>query len=328
MWNQWFIRCLSRCPQASKDELKEKMAERCRRNSRDQPSEQLAQIQEFLRDCTAENVIQWYTRDSFLFRQEDALLTAEFQYFIVLLNEKLHELAHEQRDTLETVFFRGQRLSENELEKLKANVGNYITMNSPLSTTRQEDVARLFMPTSPRGVLFAIRIQGDNPDERRQFADVTHLSCYRSEEEVLFFPTTIFRIDSVEEENDSTWRVELSLESRTMDQVNRVLDSIITNLVKKANLIKIHLIVNELSLFKRYYKSLANRSLSSDEVLKLFVNSGASQLFDTLGDRQQSIAFYENLLENERCIDQHKCIALHIIIGNNYSHLEHYDQAF
>jgi tetratricopeptide (TPR) repeat protein len=327
MWNQWFVQWLSRCPQASKDELKLKMAERFRKSCADQPT-LLTQIEEFLRDCTSDNVIQWYTKDSFLFRQEDVYLTSEFQYFIVLLHEKLHELAVAQKDQPETVFYRAQCLSENELEKLKANVGNYITMNSPLSTTRRENMARVLMPTSPRGVLFAIRIQGENPDGCRQFADIADLSAFPWEEEVLFFAATVFRIDSVEQDNNSTWRVELSSESSMMDRINQLLDSIIKSVAKKSNLIELHLNIDELSLFARYYRSLANTTHLFGDVYALIADSGALQLFDTLGDRQQSIVFYQNLLKNERFIDQHKFIALHIIIGNIHSLLHQYDQAF
>lgn len=314
--------------------MKQKMAEQCRESYRNTPI-MLRQIEEFLRDCTEETVVEWYTKDSFLyrqmnqaFRQEDAGLTSKFQYFIILLHKKLHELAIEQRDQPETVFFRGQRLNENELEKLKANVGSYITINSPLSTARQEVVARYFIADAPCAVLFKIRIQGENSDGHRQFADIARLSHFSTEEEVLFFAATIFRIDSVEPENDSTWLVELSLENRAMNHMNQLADSVVKSLTKKANLLEIHLITNELSLFMRYYKSLADRTLSWVEGCAFFVDSGALQLFKTLGDPQQSITFYQNLLKNERFIDQNKSIVLHIIIGNNYSRLQHYDQAF
>ena len=297
--------------------------EQCRESCNNKPI-LLRQIEEFLRGYTEETVVQWYTEDSFLYRQMNQAVPQKD----ALLHEKLQELAVEQQDQPERVFFRGQRLNENELEKLKANVGNYITINSPLSTTRQEDVARGFIADAPCAVLFKIRIQDDNPDGRRQFADISHLSDFPSEEEVLFFAATIFRIDSVEQENDSTWLVELSLENRTMNRMNQVADSVIKRLTEKSTLIEIHLITDELCLFVKYYQSLANRVLSWVEGYEFSVDSDALQLCDTLGDRQQSITFYQNLLENKRFIDQHKSIVLHIIIANNYARLQQYDQAF
>ena len=333
MWNQWLICWLSRCPQTSRDDMKQKMVEQCRKSCSNKPI-LLGRIEEFLRDCTEETVVQWYTKDSFLYRQmnqalrqEDADLTSKFQYFIILLHEKLQKLAIEQQDQPETVFFRGQRLNENELEKLKANVGNYITINAPLSTTRQEDVARGFVADALRAVLFKICIEGDNPDGRRHFADIAHLSDFPSEEEVLLVAATIFRIDSVEQENDSTWLIELSLENRLMNRMNQVADSVVKSLADKSNLIEIHLITDDLCLFARYYQSLANRTLSWMEGYAFSVDSDALQLFDTLGDRQKSITFYQNLLENKTFIDQHKSIVLHIIIANNYSRLQQYGRA-
>jgi hypothetical protein len=58
---------------------------------------QLANINDFDNNYTFDNVLKWYTKDSFVFRlvnrafrtQNIHLILCKFQYFIILLHDKL-----------------------------------------------------------------------------------------------------------------------------------------------------------------------------------------------------------------------------------------------
>jgi hypothetical protein len=88
--------------------------------------------------------------------------------------------------------YRGQILSMDEIEQLRANVNKLITMNGFCSTSRNRQMAVKFA----KNVLFDIEV-----DLRKHpaliFADVSSTSQFEEEEEVLFDLVTVFRIEKV-----------------------------------------------------------------------------------------------------------------------------------
>ena len=83
-------------------------------------------------------------------------------------------------------------MSEREIEQLRANVNQLITMNGFCSTSRNRDLAVKFA----KNVLFDIEI-----DLKKYpgliFADISSSSQFQEEEEVLFDLVTVFRIEKV-----------------------------------------------------------------------------------------------------------------------------------
>jgi hypothetical protein len=88
--------------------------------------------------------------------------------------------------------YRGQILSVNEIEQLRANVHKLITMNGFCSTSRNREMAIKFA----KNVLFDIEV-----DLKKHpaliFSDISSTSQFGEEEEVLFDLVTVFRIERV-----------------------------------------------------------------------------------------------------------------------------------
>jgi hypothetical protein len=96
-----------------------------------------------------------------------------------------------------------------EIEKLKKNVGEFLSFKKFLSTSFERDVAVNFLWGSESGVLFEMHI--DPSIEKFPFVNTKELSYLEgSEEELLFSMISVFRILQIGKKNDF-YRVELTL---------------------------------------------------------------------------------------------------------------------
>lgn len=140
-------------------------------------------------------------------RSEDMLLVYHFRYWIKLLCSAI-ECEHKKQNsnTLWTLYS-GFRLHKDELERLKKSIGNLISINSFLSTSRDIEIARIFAGTGIIEdhlvrVILHITI---NPSCLQSVfcVDIHDISQFSDEEEVLFSLGSTFRIVSMDynEEN-------------------------------------------------------------------------------------------------------------------------------
>ena len=211
VWYQFFTNILLCLKPTNVD--KSSLLNYCRSHYSGNASE-LKTIEEFARVYTAEKVIYWYTRNSFVyrllnrsFRTQDINLMIKFHSIINHLHHQLKELSDNQQqyhqdDTSRKLFFyRGQIISSYELKQIARRVGDIISFKSFLSTSRECEIALIFagppsQDESLKGVLFEIEVDSSRC-ESMCLADVTELSEYH-ENEALFSAGSIFRIDSVE----------------------------------------------------------------------------------------------------------------------------------
>ena len=111
--------------------------------------------------------------------------------------------------------YRGQKFSTNELSQLQNAVGQYISFNSFLSTSKNAQVAELFAgDDSATSALLDIDINKKNAKTTKPFATIADLSYVGGdEEEVLFMLGTIFRLVQVIEPKKSNeiWVLKLEL---------------------------------------------------------------------------------------------------------------------
>ncbi|CAF4426655.1 unnamed protein product, partial [Adineta steineri] len=98
------------------------------------------------------------------------------------------------RDYYEDVIqvYRGQTLSDLELDRLKNSIGQLISNNGFLSTTRSLDIASIFATNTILIINIKTQLEGV------VFADVRSHSETPHEEEILFDLATIFKILEVE----------------------------------------------------------------------------------------------------------------------------------
>ena len=183
-----------------------------------------ASFDEFRKDYRSENAVYWYTRPSFFCQTLNKacrmLNSSEIVPFHPLIKDvtaQLKQLQTKQRQDGKLQFpltvYRGQEyLGKGELEKIKANEGHLISMNTFLSTSKTSAVPVSFIEDSSEviPVIFEITVQNfENGENSQIFAYVDQNSGISDEQEILFGMSSVFKIISVESWG---WAWEIKLE--------------------------------------------------------------------------------------------------------------------
>ena len=189
-------------------------------------SAQLALIDEFQQDYHRNKAIWWYTRDSFLYRMINkalSILHIELLYEMRTVIRDIH-LEIEKRWTEEVVennvllcwLYRGQKMSIEELEKLKSNVGGLFSISNFFSTTEYKELAIIYAGQSiddEIAVLFEIELKTCSVPNS-PYVNISNISHFgEGEREWLFSMCSIFRIEEVQCRDDGLWSVHLTLTS-------------------------------------------------------------------------------------------------------------------
>ncbi|CAF4539347.1 unnamed protein product [Rotaria socialis] len=223
MWFQLFIESLLRMSKEALRPSRHEFIEFIRQQYRDDAAK-LRTVDDLESNYQANQAIRWYTGGSFLhsilnkaFRQQDYVFLFTLRFFIHDLFYSLVE--RKQFDQTIITLYRGQAMNAEELNNLIKNQGNFISMNSFLSTSRDRSVARFYAETNAisnnvkcRPVVFEIEVNTTRADIK-PFADVRWDSQFSDEDEVLFMAGSIFRIVTVQNdfEDDRFWLIKLVL---------------------------------------------------------------------------------------------------------------------
>ncbi|CAF1349503.1 unnamed protein product [Adineta steineri] len=202
---------------------------------------QLRQIQEYEEDGGTDKVINWYTKDSFVYRFCNKALRTNhirvlfiFRYLIRDISRSLARL-HKKTQEKEYLLYRGVIMPYAELCKMKP--GMLLAYNSFLSTTTQLGVADMYASTGIYqqtgdcvSVLYHINV--DNRHQLHQkkkqmiFADVHDTAAIQDEEEVLFDISSTFEIESIEYDAEITrqvWNVIIRSTSKGEELIDTLL---------------------------------------------------------------------------------------------------------
>ncbi|CAF1190164.1 unnamed protein product [Rotaria sp. Silwood1] len=177
-----------------------------------------------------------------------------------------------------------------------------------MSTSHRENVAREFIAGAEVGVIFEINTIKASYNILHPFADISKLSVIQDEEEILFFAGTVFRINSVEKENDSTWIIKLTLCNQTVEQMEQLMDAIKEQLTSITCWDHLYMKIVDWMRFGKYYKILTGKTFSWKDIMPNW-------------------PYYKELLWDEKFIDDQKCLVLNMMISYNYFHLFEYDNA-
>jgi hypothetical protein len=173
-----------------------------------------ADIDLFERIYNSNSAIQWYTRDSFLFRtinkalrSSDVTMMFKMRYFLTDLYVQLDGL-YKQSQTLYNrpiieKLYRGQLMSKNEFDYFHQIKGHIISINTFLSTTTSLQIALSFANSNSLNnddfisIVFCIET---NPyvQHKRPYANISKFSIYSDEDEVLFAMGSLFRIQDIQ----------------------------------------------------------------------------------------------------------------------------------
>jgi tetratricopeptide (TPR) repeat protein len=193
---------------------------------------ELATIDEYERDYSSENAIQWYTRNTFLYRVlNQALRNSDFdtlfalRFFIADLYKQLTDehdrfrtdYASNSENSSVLKVYRGQSISNEELILLRQSQNGFFSMQSFLSASMTSTIGQFFAESSAQPTDKLARIVYEfNIDTRltntKPFAKINHLSYFQGEDEVLLALGSIFRINSVQfDDINQRWQAELTL---------------------------------------------------------------------------------------------------------------------
>ena len=225
MWFQLFIEVLIRMHHKSSE--RKELIDICKKSYRDN-HEEMKIIDEFENNYKPENAIWWYTRESCLYRMlNKALRVQDFDLLFTLrffITDIARQLKSEYEKFIRTSdtrssfrVYRGQLLGNDELNLIRNSIGEFLSMNSFLSTSRDRTTAFQFARQAPAShdtqkVIFEIEI---NPrSETKPFGDVTKISYFSGEGEILIMLGALFRIEKVvEDKKERLWVVHVSLAS-------------------------------------------------------------------------------------------------------------------
>ena len=187
---------------------KQDMINQCRDYYR-HDSANLIMIDEFERTYEPSHAINWYSRPSFVahlvnkaLRTEDIDLLYSFRFFIVALSESIRSLSMAQSTGKTYHLYRGLTLSPIEIDKFHSNIGNLLSPNGFMSTSRSAGVANMY----GKNAMFKIEVD----TSLKICADIKEQSNIGDEEEVLFDLGSTFRIEDVNYNDEtSKWVIKL-----------------------------------------------------------------------------------------------------------------------
>jgi tetratricopeptide (TPR) repeat protein len=317
------------------EELKKIMLDQCRFEYENNPRE-LMKINDFDMHCSNENILNWYTKDSFLyrllnkaFRTRNIDFICQFRYFLIGLYKKFQELSEIQKEIYPLTVYRGQTINTNELKRLQLNVEHFISVNTIMSTSRLENIARSFICDAPLSVLFKININDTTNCKFRPFIDISKFSSMPAEQEILFFVGTIFSIVSVQEENHSTWIIELTLNNQISEPIEDFICDFQKHIHDFKNKHYLFMKTDDFSMIQQYYYILTRKDFCLNNLPINMIYIYVAFIFSNLGCYEKAIELYKKyLLIGNISIDSPQSKVIHIIIGYLYYHFSDYNNAF
>ncbi|CAF3803349.1 unnamed protein product [Rotaria sp. Silwood1] len=223
MWFQLFIEVLLRMHHKSNDRVE--LLDMCK-NSYKGNQQEMTIIDEFEKNYKAENAVWWYTRESCFYRMMNKALRVQdfdmlfaFRFFITDIATQIkseYEKFIRTCDNRSIIrVYRGQIIGNDELELMKKSIGEFVSMNSFLSTSRDRPAALDFARLAHKNddvqrIIFEIDI---NPRlQTKAFAHVSQMSYFQNEDELLIMLGALFRIEKViESKRERVWVARVSL---------------------------------------------------------------------------------------------------------------------
>ncbi|CAF0818919.1 unnamed protein product [Adineta steineri] len=315
---------------------KEEMVTFCRQKCANDTI-QLRYIQDFENTYAPSQTINWYTRDTFLYRllnkalrDQDIGTLYSLRYFIKDLHLQLHNeyISQQQSETITTVY-RGQLMSDEEFDKrIRCNVGGLFSVYSFLSTTFNKRLAILYAgnhnrndTSSEQSVLFHIDL--NKPITKFPYANISTLSAFEAEDEILFTMGAVFRIVSIKKrDKDCCWNVYLQLTNEE-DKELRTLTGYIRKEIKQQNpLFTLINLVRHMANYEQAEKFcqllLKDPSFISEFSSVCNIKNVLGCIYSDMGQHAKATEWLEKLIND---ISVHSSPVYYIIVAHAYNHL-------
>jgi tetratricopeptide (TPR) repeat protein len=307
--------------------------------------DQLALVRKLKDKYSSDRALQWYTKDSFVYRMLNKALRTHNIHLLFLFRFLIRDLEKqlvENRSSSRLTVYRGQLMWKEEFETLEHSIGELISMNSFLSTSldRQSAYSFLRQPTDLERVLFEIeaspQLHGVKP-----FANISSFSNYPDEKEVLFMLGSIFRVISIVCDRNAVWTVKLTLcgdHDRDLEMVVNYMKSQIKQ--GELGLVKLGDVLRDMGKYdeaEKYYRRCFSELQSDDYKNYSICYYSFGRIAESKGDYESSLKWLYKSLEIDMKImkpddpsiaNTHNSIAnIYVTMGDYKQALESYDKA-
>ncbi|CAF2816051.1 unnamed protein product [Rotaria sp. Silwood2] len=258
------------------------MINECRRQY-DGNDYQLNIIDEFERQYTNGRAIEWYTRDSFLYRilnkalrVQDIDILFKLRFFIKDLQAQL------------------EKLYEDDEKKRNGIIVVYRSILLDfLSTTTDRNIALIYsggglQRPSQESVLFEIMV--DQEKCQRPFHNIRDLSSFYAENEVLFAMGMICRIQSIQEV-DGVWSVKLTSNEEDDEDLKKLRLHMREELTNETNIVpfgKLLSMMGEYDKLVQFYL-LMLAEMSDDDPKRQIFHSHLGATYTDLGKYEEAL---------------------------------------
>ena len=324
--SQLLIDVLLRMKQTSTD--KNELIDICKKKYENNNSE-LTILHEFEQTYSSEQALWWYTRESFLYKILNKALRVQnvdllflFRFFI----RDIHYQLKQRHCLSSTRVYRRQLMSSKELKLLQDSIGEMISMNSFLSTSLNRELTLFPFKDVERSddlrqILFEIDAE-PRSGEHKPFANISDLSYFPNEDEILFMVGSVFRLTNIHLEG-RVWLVRMTLCSNDDHDLKRLSEH-----MKRAygggelSFIKFGHVLADMGkldqadkYYRRLFSELPSNQSTSKDVADLYSSLGI--VASDKGDYSRSLEWYKQSLEIRMRIDQLN----YEEIGNTFSNM-------
>jgi tetratricopeptide (TPR) repeat protein len=322
----------------SKD--KDELISRCKELYKNNHS-QLLIINEFQETYTSDQVVWWYTRDTFLYRLLNKALRIQnidllfaFQFFISDLQKQLELDQCSQAMKI----YRAQLMSKDEIQELQNSIGEYISINSFFSTSQDKKYAIFLLGDTKsirddlQRVLFEIDADPSHAGIK-PFADISSKSYFPNECEILIMSGAIFRLNGIILNEENIWIINLTLSSDQDEELKSRIDQIkgeYNN--QEINLFSFGKILHKMNKYDdaaKYYRRLLTE-FSNDYKQTGLCCYHLGRVHSAKGNYEDSMKWYkkslEIMMETMDAVDSNIAECFNSI-GNIYRKQEDYKQA-
>ena len=341
LWFQLFNYVMLRLPHS--EQAKKQMLELCRHYYRGN-FKQLQLIEEFDCNYEAERAIEWYSKESFVYKLVNKALRSEdidqlytFRFFIADLSKSLareHQKVVRCGETILTVY-RGLKLSHEELQQLKENQGKLISTNGYLSTSRLRQKAFDFAikPTKRSdafSTLFEINCDIQKLPDDVVFADISQFSVYPDEEEVLFDLSAVFRLEDIEFDGQ-IWLIRMSVSGDGKAITQDYIEVTRRETSERTETIIFGTLLCQMGLYDKYQRYFEQLLADPNDEDVAWIEFNIGRALHYQGELKRAREFYDQAYDRMMSADPPRIKdSAYVLntIGNILNTLRFYDNAF
>lgn len=304
------------------EEAKQEMISYCRKTYHDD-SRALKIIDKFENESINENTknaILWYTRNSIIFRCINQVLASgnisiiySYRYFIKLLCKQLKDL-HKNSKEIPRHLYRGQLLKLSEILLISKHINDLISLNGFISTSLEEDIAKRFCFNDQiedyEPVLFQINID-TSCKHSTAFADISRLSQFPEEEEILLSIGSVFRIQSVNfDEKNQLYRIHLLLTQHEQLIVNQYIEQTFAKDIDSNDQSilfgKLLFEMGEYEFAIKYYQNRIEYLTDKTNHYRATYLNNIGVCFNEIGEKDQAFKYYKAASKSYEQTNNHR----------------------